>query len=141
MAKRAHRFYEYTTVRTAPELLVRSEFLGPKAYRDARRPSGPGLITGTLGRWYLVLHEDLTTAIYNEAELQPEPAAYWRVTHTVQGVSYFKEIGSHAEVQSYMASLDDGVTAKAEGPFYSDKELTEGPLETRTLFDHLTDEL
>lgn len=140
--RQSHTFQQNTTVRTTPEL-SRSEFLAPKHFKQARRTASAGLITGMLGKWYLVRHEDGVTAIYNEAELQPESAAYWKVIHTIQGASYFKELATHVEVLLYLDELADqgsGVTTKTEGPFYSDKELTEGPMATRTLFDHLTEE-
>lgn len=143
MPRHSYKFSPNDTIRTASEL-SRSEFLGSKQHKLARRSASPGLITGLLGKWYLVQHEDLQTAIYNEGELELEAHAYWRITHTVQGVSYFKEIAQHVDVLAYVDELADqgcGVTAKVEGPFYSDKELSEGPLETRTLFDHLTEDL
>lgn len=139
MAKQG--FQINTTVRTISEL-TRKDFLGPTDYKRARRSNTPGRVTGTLAAWYLVLHEDNKTAIYIEDELQLEPG-YWQVTHVVQGTPYLKEIATYDEVETYVAELaadGHGVTTSVEGPFYSDKVLSEGPQDPKTLFDYLTDD-
>ena len=128
-------------VRTTPEL-GRNETLGSQQNKQSRRPDAPGYIVGTLGKWCLVLHEgESVPAIYNLEELRPEPHAYWRVTHTLAGYPYFKEIGTHLEVEKHLKELGKlgGVAITVEGPFYSAKGLEEGLVPTRNLFDHLND--
>ena len=129
------------TVRTTQ--LGRNETLGSAQNKRARRPDAPGHIVGTLGKWYLVLHDGETVpAIYALEELRPEPHAYWRVTHTLLGQPYFKEIGTYREAGTHLEELGKlgGVAVSIEGPFYSAKELEEGAVPTRNLFDHLNDD-
>lgn len=141
MARTRQRFTSKVTVRTTLPL-GRSETLGSVQNKQIRRPDAPGYITGMLGKWFLVLHEGETTpAIYNPEELRLEPHAYWRVTHTLAGQPYFKEFGTYREVEKHLKALGKlgGVALGIEGPFYSAKELEEGPVPTRNLFDHLND--
>lgn len=131
------------TVRSAPQLNSRLDFMVPQTNKRARTPDRPGVIVGVLRPTsYLVLHEnELTAAVYDADELLAEPNAYWRIAHPVEGVPYFKEVATHAEVTKYIEELDSGVTPTVEGPFYSDKELEEGPQATQDLFDHLTNDV
>ena len=69
----------------------------------------------------------------------PELAAYWVVNHPLEGIPYHKEFATYDEAVGYIFTLH-GVEATMEGPFYSDKVLQEGPVATKTLFDHLTDD-
>ena len=132
------------TVRTVPEL-TRKDFVGPLSYKRARRPNAPGILTGVLSRWYLVLHEDGETGLYEADELEAEARAYWIVTHDLPGgVTYLKEIATYEGVETYIAELvkqGHGVTTRIEGPVYADKVLSEGPQEPKTLFEHLLTDL
>lgn len=134
---------ENETVRTKVQL-SRLEFIAARSNKAARCANTPGYITAVLGAHYLVLHEGARTpAIYLAEELESEPAAYWRVTHSAFGIPYSKEVATHSEAVDYLESLDI-IDAKSlvaiEGPFYSDKALVEGPLPTRDLYDHVLDE-
>jgi hypothetical protein len=130
------------TVRSVPQLNSRLDFIVPQTNKRARTPDRPGVIVGIIPPSYLVLHEnELTAAVYDANELLAEPNAYWRVSHPVEGVPYFKEIATHTQVVNYIDELDSGVTATVEGPFYSDKELEEGPQATQDLFEHLINDV
>jgi len=138
---RSQKLTTKMTVRTTLPL-GRSETLGSAQNKQARRPDAPGYITGMWGKWFLVLHEGETNpAIYNQEELKLEPAAYWRVTHTLVGQPYFKEFKTHREIDKHLKELGKlgGVSIAIEGPFYATKALEEGPVPTRNLFDHLND--
>ena len=134
---------ENETVRTKPQL-SRLEFIAPRTNKAARVANTPGYITAVLGASYLVMHEGAhAPAIYLAEELESEPAAYWRVTHSSYGIPYCKEVATHSEALTYLESLDiiDAKNQVAiEGPFYSDKALVEGPLPTRDLYDHVLDD-
>jgi hypothetical protein len=120
------------------------EFIASRSNKAARVANTPGYITAVLGAGYLVMHEGGTIpAIYLEEELESEPNAYWKVTHSAYGIPYCKEVPTHSEALDYLESLDliNAKTIEAiEGPFYSDKPLVEGPLPTRDLYDHVLDE-
>jgi hypothetical protein len=130
------------TVRTADEL-SRKEFLADKAFKLRRRAGSCGFISGIIGKRdprYLVVHEGETEpAVYLEEELDIEPNAYWKVTYSQQGLSCFTEVETYEDVEDLRKQLEREGTKSAivEGPFYSDKELTEGLLPARSLFDHL----
>jgi hypothetical protein len=142
-------FYEHTPVRTC-QVLSTDAFFGAKQNKVLRKPDTPGYVVGNVpqsrdrhpNKAYLVQHDkDPCPAIYLELELTHEPA-YWRVTHMMDGAPYGKEVGSYDEAQEWVESLkDSGVEgALVEGPFYSTKELVEGPMSGKSLFDHLTDD-
>jgi hypothetical protein len=132
------------TVKTI-ETLSRKEFIADKANKSLRRVSAPGVITGILGKCnerYLVIHDGETIpAVYIREELVPEPNAYWKVTYSQGGFTLFTEVLTHRDALELCNELhEEGVkSATVEGPFYSDKELTEGQLPSRSLFDHLKD--
>lgn len=132
----------HDTVRTVGTL-SRKEFIADKANKALRRVNSPGVISGILGRCnerYLVRHEGETTpAVYIREELEPEPHAYWKVTYSKAGVTGFAEVATYREADSLRRELaeDGGKAVLLEGPFYADKELTEGLLPARRLFDHL----
>jgi len=133
------------TVRTV-ETLSRKEFIADKASKLLRRVNAPGLITGILGKCnerYLVLHDGETVpAVYIREELVPEPNAYWRVTYSQQGFTSFTEVRTYRDANDLCNELhEEGAkSATVEGPFYQDKELDEGQLPSRSLFDHLKGE-
>ena len=134
---------EKETVRTKLQL-SRLEFIAPRANKAARVANTPGYITAVLGASYLVMHDGASApAIYLEEELESEPVAYWRVTHSAFGIPYGKEVATYSEAVVYLDSLellDEKNLLAIEGPFYSDKALVEGPLPTRDLYDHVLDE-
>jgi len=145
MARRKKTHTAKTTVRTTE--LGRAETLGSTQNKLARRPNAPGyvtgIVTGILGKWYLVVHEGETIpAIYNPEELTLEPNAYWRVQHVLSGQTYFKEWATYLEVEEHLEEISTagGVSIMVEGPFYSAKELEEGLIPSKSLFDHLEDE-
>jgi len=133
------------TVRTLSQL-SRKAFIADKASKSLRRVSAHGVITGILGgcnERYLVLHEGETIpAVYIKEELEVEPNAYWKVTYSRHGFTCFTEVSTYSDVEDLRGELDeDGIkSVTVEGPFYSDKVLTEGLLPARSLFDHLKDE-
>jgi hypothetical protein len=144
------------TVRTVVSLSKRLSFIS-KANQDVRRPNSPGvIIEHQKDGDYLVLHEGETIpAVYKSHELIPEPNAYWVVTYpacwqheeTKTDSLCYKEFATYGEVEDYILSLSklpivhldgsNGVTV--EGPFYSHKELSEGFIKPRTIFEHLMD--
>ena len=132
------------TVRTV-EPLSRKEFIADKASKALRRVNAPGVIIGILGRCnerYLVIHDgESLPAVYIREELVPEPDAYWKVTYSQGGFTCFTEVLTHRAALELSNELhEEGVkSATVEGPFYSNKVLTEGLLPTRSLFDHLKD--
>jgi hypothetical protein len=77
--------------------------------------------------------------VYLPEELEIEENAYWKVTYTQQGLGYFVEVATYDEVRELIDELEnDGATgASVEGPFFSDKELSEGLTPARSLFDRL----
>lgn len=128
------------SVRTIPQLLPHS-FIVLKEYQKARRANSPGLVVeilvGIVGRPFLVLHENNRTAVYEEAELLPEPAC-WRVVYPSEGrIMHYKEFSTHDDRKQFIEQRLEGVPFQEEGPFYSNQELTEGPVKTKDLFDHL----
>jgi hypothetical protein len=132
----------HDTVRTT--VLSDREFIAPKQHKAARRAGQPGVVSGILGkrdpRKLLVTHEGETIpAVYFEDELEPEPRAWWRVQYSRWGRGYFEELPTYHDARLLQQELeDDGVrTITIEGPFYGSKELEEGLLPTRTLFEHL----
>lgn len=130
------------TVRTADKL-SRKEIMADKAYKLRRRASAHGVISGIIGKRdlrYLVTHEGETDpAVYLEEELSIEPNAYWKVIYSQQGLTCFTEVETYHAVEKLKKQLDEEGTKSVtvEGPFYSSKELTEGLLPARSIFDHL----
>lgn len=132
------------TVRTA---LGRKEIIAPKKNKAARKDGAQGVITGVLGKrkqYFLVMHEGASVpAVYLPEELSLETKAYWRLTYQQHGIGYFTEVPTYLMAQDALEELkmDNGniTDAVIEGPFFSDKELKEGLIATRTLFDRLKD--
>ena len=126
--------------------LGRRDLIAPRENKAMRRDNAHGVVTGVMGKRdvvYLVLHEGaVTPAVYLEGELRLEPNAYWKLTYVQHGLGYFVELPTHDEVVDMLERLDDegakGVVV--EGPFFSDKELTEGLVVTKGLFDRLKDD-
>jgi hypothetical protein len=140
-----YRFAKNDTVRTVHSLLEHHSFLAPKVNQEARRSDSPGRVVDHLSETYLVQHEgEIILAVYEECELVDEKA-YWVVTHLQSGVPYYKEFSTYGEAQRYIVDLKEqaeaDIATSLEGPFYSDKLLQEGPLETKNLYDHLTDDI
>jgi hypothetical protein len=122
--------------------LSRREFIADKASKSMRRANARGHISATLGKreeLYLVIHEgESVPAVYLREELELEPNAYWKITYSCSGYWYFAEAATYRHVEKLRNELGDSAkSVMIEGPFYSDKELTEGLLPSRTLFDHL----
>lgn len=131
------------TVRTT---LSRKEIIAPKKNKAARKDGAQGVITGVLGKrkqYFLVMHEGASVpAVYLPEELSLETNAYWRLTYQQHGIGYFIEVPTYLKAQADLEELkmDGNITdAVIEGPFFSDKELKEGVIATRTLFDRLKD--
>ena len=126
--------------------LSRRDFIADKAFKASRRAGARGLVSGVLGQrreLFLVIHEgESTLTAYLEEELELEPAAYWRLTFTQAKVHYFVEVATHWEAEELQDQAEeDGATAiMIEGPFYSAKELCEGLMPPRSLFDHLKEQ-
>jgi len=133
------RFPKNDTVRTTT-LLENHAFLAPKINQEARRPDSPGHVVDHLGDAYLVLHKGTDNlAVYEECELVPELNAYWKMTYiTPSGTPYSKEVGTYKKMQKLMKADLADMNVTCEGPFFSDKELEEGPEKTKNIFDHLT---
>jgi hypothetical protein len=123
--------------------LGRKDLIAPRENKILRRDGAHGVVQGVLGRknqLVLVMHEEGSApAIYFPDELQIEPNAYWKIIYQQHGLSYFVEVPTYEDVRAMLDVLeDDGVKSTAvEGPFYSDKELTEGLITNRSLFDRL----
>lgn len=123
--------------------LSRRDFIAEKAFKALRRANARGVVSGVLGQRdlrYLVIHEGETSpAVYLSDELEPEPNAYWRVQYSRWGLCYFVEVKTYLEAEELRFDIieDGGTATTIEGPFYSDKALTEGLLPPRSLFDHL----
>lgn len=138
------KFQKYDTVRTVPVLLDHS-FLVPLANQKVRRPDSPGFVVSytraSNGLNVLVRHENETTfAVYEEIELVEERNAYWKITYAWSGIMCYKELARYDEIADYVEKNTLG-DITIEGPFFETKTLQEGPLETKTLFDHLTEDL
>jgi len=135
------RFPKKSTVRTTSSLLENHAFIAPKGNQDARRPDTPGLVMEYLGDTYLIVHEDVENlAVYEECELLSEPNAYWKISYPRSGTLYYKEIATYEEAREMIDEELAGVDVSIEGPFYSDKELQEGPEKIKTIFEHLTND-
>jgi hypothetical protein len=135
-------FSVHDTVRSAPELLKGQMYVVPRKHIAQRKPDTPGYVAAQVGEVFLVQHAgDPVTAVYDGKELIYAHDGYWAVEHPIEGISYRKEFRTHTDAEDYCETLrDDGVEPTMEGPFFSDKELEEGPQKTRSLFDHLIDE-
>ena len=131
------RFQKNATVRTIPSLTNRV-FLAPKKNMEARQSDCPGLVVDHIGEAYLVRHEGaVDAAVYDGEELTSQPAR-WRIVYNKSGVPYFSEYPTY-DIALKSTVLYKG--ADVEGPFYGEvTELKEGPLPTKSLFDHLTDD-
>jgi hypothetical protein len=132
----------HETVRTKPSL-GRQAIIAPRAMKLARKPNTPGHISANFGDGYLVLHAgESNPAVYKEDELVSEPDAYWRVTHNVFGLPYFKEVSTYADAEIYLQSIDvsSDSTTNIEGPFFEQKTLSEGPMPTLDIYDLLNEE-
>ena len=133
------------TVRTSAKL-SRKDFIADKTSKARRRTSSPGIVCGILGNrdlLYLVRHDGETApAVYLHDELEPEPNAYWRLTYRDSGFIGFVEVATYDDALRFQAELLDrrAKSIALEGPFYSDKELTEGLLAPLGLFDHLKED-
>ena len=127
-------------VRTA---LGRKDLIAPRENKAMRKDGAHGVVSGVLGKrdqLVLVMHEGASVpGVYFPEELQIEPNAYWRVEYQQHAMGWFVEVPTYDDVRALLDVLeDDGVKWTAvEGPFYAAKELTEGPIVPRSLFDRL----
>lgn len=159
MTRAKQQFQLKATVKTVASLSDRLSFISKPNQDVHRHPNSSGVIVECLKDGdYLVLHENETIpAVYKSHELIPEPNAYWIVSYPacwqhkdkIESL-YYKEFAIYDEIEDYILRLPglpvqsndpdiiiNGVTI--EGPFYSNKKLSEGFRKPRTLFDHLMD--
>lgn len=129
-------------VRTKPTLSPKAFIDGSRSSRMLRKPSTNGVVTSFLGESFVMVRHvgDNESAIYFEDELEAT-AAYWTVTHETEAGLFFKEFDDYETVESYLDYLGvDKKDATIEGPVFGSKELKEGLVPLRDMFDHLLDE-